>query len=146
MKMLCGITVVALGLLMTTGPCHGASSVVPGGNDGTALLRQCRAYLWLLEQSQAGRHYQAEVSDFYDASYCHGLIMGILIMNTAYRVESPHTVPLCCPPELPEPVARVIVRHLETHPDTLHYPGTFLAVHALRNAFPCAPAASQPPR
>src|SRR5262245_42697920 len=146
MKMLCGIAVVGLGLLMTTGPCHGASSVVPGGNDGTALLRQCRAYLGLLEQSQAGRDYQAEVSDFHDAAYCHGLTMGILIMNTAYRVESPHTVPLCCPPALPEQVARAIVRYVETPPDKRHYPGTFLAVHALRNAFPCAPAASQPQR
>ena len=146
MKMLCGIALVGLGLLMTTGPCHGDAYVVPGGNDGHALLRQCRAYLGLLEQIQAGRNEQAEVSYFHDASYCHGLIMGILIMNTAYRVESPRTLPLCCPPELPEQVGRVIVRYLETNPDKLHYPGTFLAVHALRNAFPCAPAASQPQR
>ena len=146
MQMLCGIAVVVLGLLVTTVPCHGDPYVVPGGNDGNALLKQCRAYLWLVEQIQAGRNDQAVASYFFDAFYCHGLIMGILIMDTAYRVESPHTLLLFCLPKLPEQVARVIVRYLETDPDKLHHPGTFMAVHALREAFPCAPASKRPQR
>jgi hypothetical protein len=146
MKMLWGIAVVGLGLFVTIVPCLGDSSVVPGGNDGNALLKQCRAYLWMVEHIQTGRNDKAEASYFLGGFYCHGLIMGILIMDTAYRVESPHTLPLFCPPLLPEQVARVIVRYLETHPNTLQESGTVLAVHALREAFPCAPAAARPQR
>jgi hypothetical protein len=146
MKILCGTAVVSLGLLVTIGSCLEDPYVVPGGNDGNALLTQCRAYLWLLEQKHTGRNDQAEASYFRAAFYCHGLIMGILIMQTAYEAERPHMVPLFCPSQVPEQVARVIVRYLEMNPDKLHYVGTLLAVKALKDAFPCPPASTRPQR
>src|SRR2546428_416335 len=117
MKTLCGIAVVVLGLLVTIVPCPGDPYVVPGGNDGNALLKQCRAYLWLVEQIQTGGNEGAEASYFYGGFYCHGLIRGIYITNTAYRGLSPHTLPLFCLPPVPEQAARVIVRYLETNPN-----------------------------
>ena len=137
-----------LGLLLTTAHGYGdAYRLIPGGNDGTALLRPCRAYLWLLEEIQTGRNDKAPRTTFNDAFYCHGLASGIITMNTAYQVEFPRRVPLFCIPTAVqgEQGARVIVRYLDTHPNMLHLPGATLVIYALRDAFPCAPAAAPLP-
>jgi len=81
------------------------------------------------------------------ALYCRGLLQGIIAMNFHYEGQMDKSrLAFCVPDEgiRPQQAARIIVRYLQQHPQTLHYPGYFLAVQAFREAFPCAPAASRP--
>ncbi len=74
----------------------------------------------------------------------------MLQMHGALESDSGSSLrPLFCLPEQGIRVIqgmRIIVHYLETHPERLHLDQRVLVIEAIRDAFPCAPAASRQQR
>ena len=149
MKMLCGMAVLVLVLLVATVALAGAKT--PDGNN---LLKWCTDHLRMMDHPD-----MVPQSDRFEvgvnALHCGERIAGMLDMNTLYQVEFERkeinkTHLLFCPPVDPGPslgqAVRIVLRHLQMHPERLHGPGISLITEALRDAFPCPPAASRPQR
>src|SRR5262245_49515819 len=138
MKTLCGITVVALVLAAP------AAAVKKWPDRGIDLLDACRQ-AQRLRDGERGSDGQS-----YEAGYCLGMIAGMLHMHAQVRAFNELPRPLFCLPEdttITVGQARlIVVCYLETHPEWLHRNPDALVVEALHEAFPCAPAASQPQR
>ena len=140
MKTLCGIAVVGLVLLLMAPPCTVAAL------DGNGLLEGCRDAIGV--DAAGGRGSPTEA---YNAGYCRGFVDGMLGMHRAYyeSLSGSSPRPLFCLPgqgiRLRQGM-RVVLHYLETHPERLHLDERVLFIDAIRDAFPCAPAASQPQR
>jgi hypothetical protein len=77
------------------------------------------------------------------------LVDGMLDMHAAYTSEGRLPTLLFCLPQEGIRVSqgmRIVVHYLETHPERLHLHQRVLVIEALRDAFPCGPAASRPQR
>jgi Rap1a immunity proteins len=61
------------------------------------------------------------------------------IMYTHFFAVSSGRQPLYCKPSTvtTEQTRHITVKYLRAHPEWLHFPGTFLVIHALVEAFPC---------
>jgi hypothetical protein len=150
MKTLCSI-VAGLVLLITTTVLSAAKAPF----DGNQLLTWCTDALRWIEQRDMVVKGNREVV-FANASYCRGFIEGLRAMNNIAPFvkhldkELDEIDPVCCFPRdiaIPESqLLRIVVRFLQTHLTLLHLGGDFLAIRALLEAFPCAPAAARPQR
>jgi hypothetical protein len=71
------------------------------------------------------------------AGRCRGFVQGVRGMNYVFHLFD--TQPsFCVPPDVnSEQNARVLVRYLKAHPETLHLNGAFLTAVALQHAYPC---------
>lgn len=108
------------------------------GNDGTTLLAECGEFV---EFSRSG-HLPTESAG---ASYCLGLVNGVMGTNAIYRARTSENA-LFCPPD--EPVtnaqaAREVVDYLKAHPKERDLDAVSLVVFAFRAAYPC-PATDGP--
>jgi len=99
--------------------------------DGNELLRSCNIAMSSFDDIRP-----LKSDDYMPAGICLGTIRGILGVNGLYRVtDGPD---LFCPPAIEHSQAlRIIVKYLNEKPEALHEDGVFLAVVALREAFPC---------
>ena len=72
--------------------------------------------------------------------FCFGLMEGITFSNELYKLRAPGKEFLCLPKGgvTNGQAARVVLRYLRDHPEQLHEKASFLAVLALRDAFPCS--------
>jgi Rap1a immunity proteins len=137
MKTLCGISVVALVVLLTMAPCAKAAEA-SRSVDGNTLLRRCSAHLRYNDSGTISQN------SLIDAVFCQGYALGMIEMHLSYRTLKT-TIPLFCPPDGLQTLQaiRVVVRYLQAHPEHLHWSGGVLATLALGDAFPCTPAASR---
>lgn len=150
MKTLCSI-VAGLVLLITTTVLSAAKAPF----DGNQLLTWCTDALRWMERQDMGPKTNRELM-FANAGYCRGFIEGLNAMNIIGNVTNHPDKDLdeldfvfCVPrdeviPEIQR--VRIVVHFLQTHLPLLHLGGDFLAIHALRDAFPCPPAAAPPRR
>lgn len=103
--------------------------------DGNGLLTRCEAAIRLAEHPKDG--------DAESGAYCLGYVNGILAMatdTTVTLVNSDHRTSLPCAPAeglTTGQAVRVVLKYLNSHPETLHKPAKSLVVFALREAFPC---------
>jgi hypothetical protein len=131
MKAWYSLVVVSLGLLLAPpGWCQGTAASL----QGSALLRDCRAFLAALERPPRPPEGDAA------SSYCLGRIEGLTDMHRL-AVERAGMPPLFCVPTgvaMGETIG-VVVRYLETHPDALPVAGGVATLQALQDAYPCPP-------
>jgi hypothetical protein len=101
--------------------------------DGARLLEECGelmtfAETGVLKEESAG------------ASYCLGMVSGMIGLNAIYQARKDIPAPLFCTPRQPvtnAEGARIIVRYLEAHPEQLAQDDISLAYFAFAEAFPC---------
>ena len=100
--------------------------------DGRELGRECSQ---VIEFAGSGDFEQAAPG----ASYCLGMVKGMLTMNTIYQ-NAPGSTALFCPPErmiTNADGARIVVDYLNAHPEQLHLDAGSLMFFAFQDAFPC---------
>lgn len=73
------------------------------------------------------------------ASYCLGMVKGMLTMNTIYQKSNSGTALFCLPATTVTNAegARIVVDYLNSHPDQLDLDSGSLMFFAFRDAFPC---------
>ncbi|WP_448091798.1 Rap1a/Tai family immunity protein [Pseudomonas lini] len=98
--------------------------------DGNTLLSQCKIAI----RGDAN----VESYDALQAGLCIGLIQGVRQTMLTYVDMLPKQERACFPERMTNNQGtRVVVKYLEDHPKSLHYPDTLLAMAAYRDAFPC---------
>ena len=102
--------------------------------DGNTLLRSCKTAV-----DQDGKsNIQLSSAESFGFGLCLGLLRGIVEMGGAMKL-------ICTPEEFEySQIARVVVKRLEDHPETLHSSASPLAFTAIQQAFPCSKAATSP--
>ena len=102
-------------------------------SDGNRLLQACGD----VERFKDGGNSR---SNLMGIGFCFGLMEGITFSNELYKLRAPGKEFLCLPKGgvTNGQAARVVLRYLRDHPEQLHENAFFLAVMALRDAFPCS--------
>jgi hypothetical protein len=104
--------------------------------DGNELLSKCEA-------AERWVTHQGTDDDPANGSYCLGFIDGVMLLatdTTVRLVDSDHRSSLPCAPAeglTTGQAMRVVLKYLNSHPETLHKSAQLLVVLALREAFPC---------
>ena len=108
-----------------------SSGVSAAKLDGSTLLRSCRTAV-----DQDGKaNIQLSSDESFGFGFCLGLVRGIVEMSGAMKL-------ICTPKEFDyTQMARIVVKRLEDHPETLHLSASPLAFTAIQEAFPCNNAA-----
>ena len=140
---------LGLGLLVGLLMAPAAQAIEPiDFNTGMELLAACRVAV----QAHAAERIR-DAAEGYRAGLCDGYVFGMVAMaldegiNAAARGLPPSYFCYPTPSWIQlEPVERVIVRYLESHPERLHLDRNTLFIEALRQAFPCPAPATQPTR
>jgi len=104
-------------------------AVFAGGN---TLLEECGE---IIHFAETGRLDERSAG----ASFCMGMVNGMMVMNTIYRSQQP-TKGLFCPPEgtvTNAEGARVVVNYLNANPQQLDTDAGSLMFFAFRDAYPC---------
>ena len=99
----------------------------PAKLDGSTLLRSCTTAV-----AQDGKaNVQLSSDESFGFGLCLGLLRGIVEMSGAMNL-------VCTPDEFDyTQMARIVVKRLEDHPETLHSSASALAYTAIQEAFPC---------
>lgn len=100
---------------------------------GEALLEECEEILTFAHT--APDQYKFHIG----ASYCMGMVNGMMALNAIYRSKA-DTAPLFCPPA--EPItnvqsARLVVDYLREHSKQLNLDASSLMYFAFARAYPC---------
>jgi len=127
-----------LGLLVS-------AAAAPEGN-GNLLLQACTLGIRFDNSPQA--FIQGKPDEYWGAGYCLGLVRGLVTMNDAWQHDTKDASRFFCTPlsNTTGQFIRVVVKYLKEHPERLHEQDMGLATVALRDAFPCPPAAQSPRR
>jgi hypothetical protein len=122
MKNIVGACLPALALLF---PCIAAA-------DGNDLLSKCPAAVNLMDN-------RSETDDYLGLGYCLGMMQGMTNLNKVYELRLGEKALFCTPESGIKngQAARIVVKYLMEHPETLHENESFLAVSALKEAYPC---------
>jgi len=107
--------------------------------DGNELLSNCSA----AERVADGEHVSDKIA--YDATACMAYLSGVRDLNSLYRaaaIEDKTVLPdlvFCSPDDGVKTgqLARIVVKYLKGHPETLHRSEILLTMLALKDAFPC---------
>ncbi|CRM39151.1 hypothetical protein BK634_03320 [Pseudomonas chlororaphis] len=99
------------------------------GDTGNEMAENCRAFL--KEKTPRERYFNAGV--------CAGFVNGVTDTLVLARIASPETIAICIPREgfTMGQAARVLLKYLDDHPETLHENASMLALQAYRAAYPC---------
>lgn len=103
---------------------------------GTALLAECNEVLTF---AQGAAESQLQSNNQIGASYCMGMVNGMMALNAIYQARGEGSA-LFCPPGTPVTNiqgARLVVDYLETHPDQLEWDAGSLMYFAFVRAYPC---------
>lgn len=104
--------------------------IAEGGGD--TLRAECSEFM---DFSRSGQ-LEAESAG---ASYCLGLVNGVMGTNAIYRARAPESA-LFCPPDeaiTNAQAAGKVVDYLEAHPEERDLDAISLVVFAFRAAYPC---------
>ncbi|ERH56497.1 Rap1a/Tai family immunity protein [Pseudomonas simiae] len=96
---------------------------------GNEMAENCRAFL--KEKIPSDKYFNAGV--------CAGFVHGVTDTLVLARVASPETIAICIPHEgfTMGQAAKVLLKYLDDHPETLHENVSMLAAQAYRAAYPC---------
>ncbi len=111
----------------------GGLSAAATASDGETLLAECSEFV---DFTRTGRL----PADSAGASYCLGLVNGVMGTNTIYRARDRQPA-LFCPPDeriTNARAAKLVVDYLRSHPRARHQDPVSVVVFAFRAAFPCA--------
>lgn len=101
--------------------------------DGHTLLAECGEVISFLE---AG----IDSTTGMGASYCLGMVSGMLNLNTIYQAQQQRQL-LFCPPRnrviTNAEAARTVVEYLQAHPERLNLDHPSLMFFAFEDAWPC---------
>jgi len=101
--------------------------------DGHTLLAECGEVISFLE---AG----IDSATGMGASYCLGMVSGMLSLNTIYQAQQQRQL-LFCPPRsrviTNAEAARTVVEYLKAHPERLNLDHPSLMFFAFEDAWPC---------
>lgn len=76
--------------------------------------------------------------NYFSAGVCAGFVTGVTNTLAYARLNNPATVPICIPNGFTVGQgARVFLKYLSDHPESLHIEATALAITAYRDAYPC---------
>lgn len=102
-------------------------------NSGNEMLSQCRSAIALIENKR-----KLSAGEAYDSGWCIGFIDGLVRQNAYIGDYVPKKNRFCVDPNVSySQSAMVLVRYLETNPQSLHLPNIVLATAAFADAFPC---------
>ncbi|MVW86677.1 hypothetical protein EI969_12150 [Pseudomonas sp. PB101] len=100
--------------------------------DGNALLKQCDAAVKYLDEKSP----KASIAD---AMYCFGLVTGVMNTLATYGRQLPKAEGTCFPSEgiSTSQAVRIVAKSIRDAPESLHLPGSVLAIVAFNQAYPC---------
>ena len=100
--------------------------VVAAFYSGNEMLKMCEAYL-------------SETGSAADGNICVGYVVGIHDGHFTFSVRADMKKTICLPDSSVDgsQLVRVVTKHLQEHPEDLHYTAASLITNALQQAFPC---------
>lgn len=100
--------------------------------DGNALLKQCDAAVKYLDEKNPN-------ASLPDAMYCLGLVTGVMNTLATYGSQLPKAEGTCFPGAgiSASQAVRIVAKSLRANPESLHLPGSVLAIVAFNQAYPC---------
>lgn len=104
---------------------------------GSALLDECQQVLNFVRTPAIDSHQRD--GNLTGASYCMGMINGMMALNAIYQAKPGASV-LFCPPTSPVTNihgARLVVDYLEQHPEQQEWDAGSLMYFAFAEAYPC---------
>ena len=104
---------------------------------GSVLLDECQQVLDFVRTTALDS--QQRDSNLTGASYCMGMINGMMALNAIYQAKSGASA-LFCPPTSPVTNiqgARLVVDYLEQHPEQQKWDAASLMYFAFAEAYPC---------
>jgi len=121
--------------------------------DGNKLLKECKAYMNLLNLRDVQDKDDPDVlraearGDYVNCTHCLGYVTGVVDDHFSCQINEPSSTAALDPKEhfcLPDGVnpnqtVRVIAKWLEDHPARLHEGAIELVLSALKDNFPCKP-------
>ncbi|KEX94603.1 hypothetical protein HA62_06655 [Pseudomonas putida] len=120
------IGAVALAGTLASGQVMAAAGAADTGND---MIVGCAEFL----------KETTSPASYFPAGVCAGFVAGVTNTLTYARLSSPTTVPICIPTGFTiGQGARVFLKYLYDHPQSLHIEATALAITAYREAYPCS--------
>lgn len=103
--------------------------------DGNELLSNCKTALATKSKDTS---WEELCTSEYSSGYCYGFIFGVVSASLLNRIESKASPDFCLSPQVTMgQIVRVVVKHLENHPEKLHQSGATLVLEAQKEAFPC---------
>jgi len=97
--------------------------------DGNELLKACINHEFVND-------YKDKDFDEFKLGICSGFVDGVTETMIVSRLAKDKKI--CFPIEMTKNQAiRVILHYIRDHPESLHEPGTILAIKAYEKAFPC---------
>jgi len=103
--------------------------------DGNELLSNCKRALATRSKDVS---WEELCTSEYSSGYCYAFIIGVASTLLLNSNESKNSPVLCMSPQVTVgQFVRVVVKHLENHPEELHQHGAMLVSQALKEAFPC---------
>ena len=108
------------------------------GGTGNDLLKNCKTAVAFFDGYTSTGHSDASISD---TEACASYVKGIADAGSIWQLTHESDAPMFCIPGdgvSGIQLVRIVVKHLEAQPESLHLPAAALTIGALRNAFPCA--------
>lgn len=116
------------------------ASFAQSPSDGNVLLHNCSLVVKMADSDST----VMSAVDNLNAGVCMGLVRGIMDTMTLWQSVDPggavdNTAMHGCIPDSIKTIqgARIVVKHLNDHPERLHVADTRLALMAMVDAFPC---------
>jgi Rap1a immunity proteins len=146
----CKLYVLTTALSFSLMP-QGASALGFSAFDGTDMLKHCKAWVSLLDNSNFQDLDNPDTlramarGDLVNGAHCVGYVQGVIddhfscqINETSSAAALDPVKHFCLPDGVtPNQTVRVIVKWLEDHPARLHEKAIGLVLDALRDNFPC---------
>lgn len=126
-RRVCAICILSLSALLSLYPAKSFAAA-----DGNDMMAECSAAVQFADSGQATKNLML-------ASYCLGLMDGIMDLSLAHKWNKDSTAYICLPDDGIKNIqaARIVLKYLRDNPNKLQAPGSFLAIKALSLAYPC---------
>jgi Rap1a immunity proteins len=113
-----------------------AMAASPGGVDGDFLQEKCKQAVREADSPNAS-------NPSWSGGLCFGIIEGVIESQLMWQASDKldkrnHFMSFCIPERVSnDQILRVLVKHLEDHPELLHEGASYLILESLNKAFPC---------
>lgn len=102
--------------------------------DAPTLLRSCGATSRIVEKTSGAPTEEANNA----SAQCLDYLDGFIGAHTVLAAINPESRLFCPSPTITfYQYARIVIKHIDAHPEHLHYGGEVLVAQAFTNAFPC---------
>lgn len=109
-----------------------SAACFPVWSDGQTLLEECGELMHFAKTGNLDEHSVG-------ASFCMGMVNGMMAMNSIYQAKQGSTALFCPPPTVITNAegARIVTDYLHRHPEKLDLDASSLMFFAFQEAFPC---------